>query len=96
MPTWGRIAKTRRSGHLHLGRCFSVGTSQKVSLDEDGNKLYSFVLLGGHERHIFWKRRNGSETLPMHQAMVFSDSLFMPDVHACWALSIFSGSSTSG
>lgn len=53
-PKWGVIEKMRRGGHLHLGRCFSAGGSHSVLKDDDGNKLFSFVVLGGHERHVFW------------------------------------------
>jgi len=53
-PTWGELEKTRRGGHLLLGRCFSVGASQNVLTDDKGNKLFSFVVLGGQARHILW------------------------------------------
>ena len=39
---------------MHLGRCFSVGASHNVLTDDTGHKLFSFVILGGQERHIFW------------------------------------------
>ena len=53
-PKWKVLEKTRRGRHLHLGRCFSAGGSHSVLTDDDGNKLFAFVVLGGQERHVFW------------------------------------------
>jgi hypothetical protein len=52
--SWSVFAKLRRGGHLHLGRCFSVGSAQQVLTDDNANKLFGFVILCGKERHAFW------------------------------------------
>jgi hypothetical protein len=52
--SWSFFAKLRRCGHLHLGRCFSVGSAQQVLTDDNANKLFGFVILCGKERHAFW------------------------------------------
>jgi hypothetical protein len=73
-PAWGAISKTRRGGHLHLGRCFSVVASAHNVLTDDGGRrtLFSFVVLGGHERHIFWAESEEERNAWVHdiQAVV--------------------------
>ena len=74
-PSWAVISKTRRGGHLHLGRCFSVGASHNVLTDDSGHKLFSFVVLGGQDRHIFWADSEEERNNWLHdiQAVVGTD-----------------------
>ena len=71
-PTWGVISKTRRGGHLHLGRCFSVVASAHNVLTDDGGRrtLFSFVVLGGNERHIFWAESEEERNAWVHDIQV--------------------------